>query len=133
MAAVMNENLNPADLGQALEQALTIYSSEITARIDAAGEESMEKIVRLSKANAPTGRRGKFKRFITMSAIKTTDGTTRYIWHVKSPEHRLAHLLANGHATLDGGRTKADPFLKNAVDAVLPEYQAAVEEAIRSG
>lgn len=129
----MNENLNPADLGQALEQALTIYSSEITARIDAAGEESMEKIVRLSKANAPTGRRGKFKRFITMSAIKNTDGTTRYVWHVKSPEYRLAHLLANGHATLDGGRTKADPFLKNAVDAVLPEYQAAVEEAIRSG
>lgn len=133
MAAVMNKNLNPADLGQALEQALTIYSSEITARIDAAGEESMEKIVHLSKANAPTGRRGKFKRFITMSAIKNTDGTTRYVWHVKSPEYRLAHLLANGHATLDGGRTKADPFLKNAVDAVLPEYQAAVEEAIRSG
>lgn len=129
----MTENLNPADLGQALEQALTIYSSEITARIDAAGEESMEKIVWLSKANAPTGRRGKFKRFITMSAIKTTDGTTRYVWHVKPPEYRLAHLLANGHATLDGGRTKADPFLKNAVDAVLPEYQAAVEEAIRSG
>lgn len=129
----MNENLNPPDLGQALEQALTIYSSEITARIDAAGEESMEKIVRLSKANAPTGRRGKFKRFITMSAVKTTDGTTRFVWHVKPPEHRLAHLLANGHATLAGGRTKADPFLKNAVDAVLPEYQAAVEEAIRSG
>lgn len=133
MAAVMTENLNPPDLGRALEQALTIYSSEITVRIDAAGEESMEKIVRLSRANAPTGRRGKFKRFITMSAIKTTDGTTRYVWHVKSPEHRLAHLLANGHATPDGGRTKADPFLKNAVDAVLPEYQAAVEEAIRSG
>lgn len=133
MAAVMNRNLNPADLGLALEQELTVYSSEITARIDAVGEKSMEKIVRLSKANAPTGRRGKFKRFITMSAVKTTDGTTRYVWHVKSPEYRLAHLLANGHATLNGGRTKADPFLKNAVDAVLPEYQAAVEEAIRSG
>ena len=133
MAAVMNKNLNPADLGQALEHALTIYSSEIIARVDAVGEKSMGKIVRLSKANAPTGRRGKFKRFITMTAIKTTDGTTRFVWHVKSPEYRLAHLLANGHATLNGGRTKADPFLKNAVDAVLPEYQAAVEEAIRSG
>lgn len=55
MAAVMNKNLNPADLGQALEQALTIYSSEITARIDAAGEESMEKLSDCPRRMHPPG------------------------------------------------------------------------------
>ena len=45
--------------------------------------------------------------------------------------HRLTHLLVHGHATRNGGRTKANPFLKNALDAVLPEYERAVEEAVK--
>ena len=40
-------------------------------------------------------------------------------------------LEDDGHATKDGKRTKANPFLKNAIDQVLPEYEAAVEEAIK--
>ena len=55
----------------------------------------------------------------------------RYIWYVKAPDHRLTHLLVHGHATRNGGRTKANPFLKNALDDVLPEYERAVEEAVK--
>ena len=59
-------------------------------------------------------------------------GTKKYIWHVKAPDHRLTHLLVHGHATRNGGRTKADPFLQNALDTVLPEYETAVKEAVQS-
>ena len=56
---------------------------------------------------------------------------TRHIWYVKAPDHRLTHLLVHGHATRNGGRTKPDPFLHNALADVLPEYEKAVEEAVK--
>jgi hypothetical protein len=59
-------------------------------------------------------------------------GQKRFIWHVKAPDYRLTHLLVKGHATKDGGRTKANPFLQNALDQVLPEYEKEVEEAVKS-
>ena len=53
------------------------------------------------------------------------------MWYVKAPDHRLTHLLVRGHATKDGGRTKADPFLENALDVVLPEYEQNAREAVK--
>lgn len=126
-----NRGTNPADLGRDLGRILSTYSQEVTDRVNEAGQQSMRKIVRLSKANAPVGERGAFKRHIAMAEVPAARGAKRYVWHVKAPEYRLAHLLAHGHATVNGGRTRADPFLRNAVNAVLPEYEAAVEEAIR--
>lgn len=128
----MSSGTKPADLGRDLDRVLSTYSREVTERINDAGKQSMRKIVRLSKANAPVGARGAFKRNIAMAEVPDQRGAKRYVWHVKSPEYRLAHLLAHGHATKDGGRTRADPFLRNAVNAVLPEYEAAVEEAVRN-
>ena len=67
-----------------------------------------------------------------MQDHKSARGSS-YIWYVRAPAHRLTHLLVHGHATKDGGRTKGDPFLKNALDEVLPEYEQRVEEAIKNG
>lgn len=127
----MAKHLKPGDLGAAIEQELTIYHAEVVEKLDAAGEEAMKKLVKLTKAAAPTGERKSFKRNISSKVLrKTNRGSTR-VWYVKPPDHRLTHLLAHGHATKDGGRTKADPFLKNALGTVLPEYEKNAEEAIK--
>ena len=91
----------------------------------------MKKLVKRTKASAPVGERGKFKKAIAMKEEDAGNGSKKFIWYVKPPEHRLTHLLVHGHATKDGGRTKANPFLKNEVDVVLPEYEQAVEEVIK--
>lgn len=59
-------------------------------------------------------------------------GVFSYVWHVKAPDYRLTHLLVHGHATKDGGRTKGNPFLANALAQVLPEYERKVEEVLRN-
>lgn len=127
----MAKSIRPNQLATALQEQLVIYSKEVQEGVNEAGRTAMKKMVKLTKASAPVGERGKFKRAITMTEESTGIGDKRFTWHVKAPEHRLAHLLVHGHATKDGGRTKADPFLKNAVDTVLPEYEQAVEEAIQ--
>jgi len=129
----MAKTIKPEELSEAIKQELTMYSKLVTEGVDAAGLESIKKLVKLTKATAPVGNRGSFKRNITSKEIANPIGTKTYVWGVKAPDYRLTHLLVHGHATKDGGRTKADPFLANALDQVLPEYERRVEEVIKNG
>lgn len=128
----MSRLIKVADLGTAIEQELTVYHQEVNEAIDAAGAKAVKVLVRQTKATAPVGARGTFKRNISSKVLtKGMNGST-YVWYVKPPDHRLTHLLVHGHATVKGGRTRANPFLKNALNTVLPEYERAVKEALKS-
>lgn len=120
-------------LGDAITRELTMYHQDVTDRVDRISEASTKQLVKLTRATAPVGARGSFRKNISSKRlVKRKTGST-YVWYVKAPDHRLTHLLAHGHATKDGGRTKADPFLQNAVDQVLPEYEAAIERTLKNG
>lgn len=121
----------PGDLGAALANELTMYAQDVEKAVDAAGERAMQKLVRITKATAPKGKRGQFRRKITWTAQRGRLGTRTFVWHVKAPDHRLVHLVVHGHATKDGGRTKGNSFLQDALDQVLPEYEREVEEAVK--
>ena len=127
----MANTVSLENLGEAIEQELTIYAEEVQEGVEAAAAASMKKLVKLTRATAPVGARGSFKKNITSTKKKLGPREVLQIWHVKAPDARLTHLLVNGHATKDGGRTKADPFLQNALNQVLPEYEREIEEAIR--
>lgn len=127
----MAKSIKPGDLGAAISQELTIYHGEIVEQLDTAGDAAAKKLVKLTKSTAPKGARGSFQRSISCKRLKGDKRGSTYVWFVKPPDHRLTHLLVHGHATKDGGRTKADPFLKKALDVVLPEYEEAVKEAIK--
>ena len=53
-----------------------------------------------------------------------------WAWYVKPPDHRLTHLLVHGHVTKDGGRTKGDPFLENAVDSAVDWFEDNLERML---
>lgn len=127
----MAKDVKPGDLGAAIEQELTIYHADVVEQLDKAGAAAVKKLVKLTKASAPEGARGSYKRNIAGKLLKRDENGSTYVWYVKPPDHRLTHLLVRSHATKDGGRTKANPFLKDAVDTVLPEYEKAVEEATK--
>lgn len=128
----MAKSVKPGDLGTVIGQELTTYHQNVIDAVNAAGEKAVKSLVKKTKATAPVGERGSFKKSIASKVEKGKRGN-RYIWHVKAPDYRLTHLLAHGHATRDGGRTKADPFLANAVAEVIPEYEKEVEEAVKNG
>lgn len=127
----MAKTIKPADLGDAIQRELTTYSKGVAERVNAAGKTAAEKLRKLTKATAPVAS-GDFRKHIAVKEVDAGHGTKKYIWHVKAPDHRLTHLLVHGHATKNGGRTKGDPFLKNALETVLPEYEQAVKEAVQN-
>lgn len=127
----MSKAIKPSALASAIQKELTIYSEDVTSKVNAAGDAAAKKLKKLTKASAPVAS-GSFKRNIAIKEeTNPATGMKQFIWHVKTPDARLTHLLVHGHATKNGGRTKPDPFLKNALDQVLPEYEKAVEEALK--
>ena len=129
------------NLGSQMEQTLTIYSEDINEKLRQLTTESMKQLVKETKATAPIGKRnGQYKKQIAADYTgtrRTARGIrgqkVNAIWYVKAPDYRLTHLLVNGHATKDGGRTNANPFLRNAVDRIVPDYEQKVEEVLSGG
>lgn len=128
----MSKKIKPTDLGAAISEELTVYHKGVIERVNECGREAIQKLVKLTKAKAPKGIRGSYKRNITSQEAEAGNGMKSFTWYVKAPDHRLTHLLVHGHATKDGGRTKSDPFLANALDQVLPDYEKDIEEAVKN-
>lgn len=126
----MSKTVKPEDLGKAIQAELKLYSERVVQRANEAGRTSANKLKKLTKATAPVAS-GSFRKNIAVKEVDAGHGMKKYIWHVKAPDHRLTHLLVHGHATRNGGRTKADPFLTNALNTVLPEFEKAMEEATK--
>lgn len=129
----MAKTIKPTDIGKAIEQELTTYHRDVIDRINQAGEEAAKALVKKTKATAPK-KSGAFRKAITCQETeRTAVGDKTFTWGAKAPHHRLTHLLVKGHAKTNGGRVPGDPFLENALDEVLPEYERKVEEALKDG
>ena len=128
----MAKPIRPANLGDAIAEELTIYSQAVTEEVNRLSEEAVKTLVKKTKATAPEAS-GSFKRNIASKLLEKGDRGDTFVWYVRDPDHRLTHLLVHGHATRRGGRTKANPFLQNALDEVLPDYERAIEEAVKNG
>lgn len=125
----MAKTIKPGDLGAAIQQELETYHGDVIRRINTASDAAVKALVKKTKANAPK-QTGSFRKNIAGKVLTKGNRGDKYVWYVKAPDHRLTHLLVHGHAKTNGGRVKGDPFLEDALNEVLPEYETAVEEAI---
>ena len=114
-----------------LNDILTEYTSEITTAVKAETEKAMKDLVKETKATAPKNRPKYFKAITSDTAYENARELVKR-WYVKAPEHRLTHLLNNGHQTRKGGRVEGTGFLSDAVEKVEKKYIQAVKEAIEN-
>lgn len=129
----MAKSVKPSALGAAIAQELTVYHQDVTEKVKKLTEKAAKDLVKKTKATAPTRHRGSFKANISSKKVRESVNGVTHTWYVKAPDYRLTHLLVHGHATRDGGRTRANPFLANALGEVLPDYENDVKEAIKNG
>lgn len=124
--------IGPSELSEALQAELRLYHANVISKVNAAGEKAIKALVKKTKATAPK-RLGDFRKAITYTTeTNRATGDTEFVWGAKAPHYRLTHLLVHGHAKQNGGRVPRDPFLANALDEVLPEYEREVEEALEN-
>lgn len=125
--------LTPGDLiGQALTAELEKYHQEVIDGVNTASKNAADKLTKKLKATAPKDR-GNYAKSIGHTSTKNALGNASYTVGAKGSQGRLTHLLVHGHATNKGGRTKGNPFFKNAVDEVLPEYENEVKQVLEGG
>ena len=121
-------------LADAIEKELTIYSKEITEGVKREAKESAKKLVKRTKETAPVGKRSKhYRDNIKSRKLEETDRGATYQWYVDGSDYRLSHLLENGHANRDGGRTEGTHFISKAADPIIEEYEKLIEEVCKNG
>lgn len=125
-------SITPDKLAKALGEQLTLYHEDILERLREVTRETTVKLVRKTRQTAPK-QTGEFSKHISgdFRGLARGISTVEAVWYVKPPHHRLTHLLVNGHQKADGGRVDGDPFLADALDELLPEFEQAIEEAIK--
>ena len=77
-------------------------------------------------------RTGEHKKHISNKKVKETSTSAVYVWHVKDPEYRLTHLIANGHAKRNGGRVKGNFPLAKDVENAEVKFVKGVKEIIEN-
>lgn len=126
----MSKTIKPTDLGAAISAELTLYHEDVVEKVNSAGASAIAQLVKKTKEKAPV-ETGDFRKSLTSKEVPAAHGMKNYILYAKAPHHRVFHLLVHGHAKKGGGRVSGNPFLQNAIDEVLPEYEQQVEEALK--
>ncbi len=123
-------SIDPSKLSSEIQHQLRLYHQDVVTKLNAVGLKAINRLVNITKRTAPE-LSGQYRKSLTHTAeMNYATGDKQYIWGAKAPHYRLTHLLVDGHLGPDGRRVPGDPFLKNALDTVLPEYEAAVEEVL---
>ena len=126
-----NDKITIDDLADAINERMTVYQSDTARKVLKVTKNTMKRFVKITKQTAPR-RTGKFAKAIRSTVEDNGVVGSKGVWYVGGKEYRLTHLLVNGHQLRQGGRTKGDPFLENALESVADEYIKGIEEAVKN-
>lgn len=117
------------DFLESVQGELDEYVSEVTEQTQKAVKTVARKTVQEVKRGSPV-RYGYYKKNWVQSTLYEGDHGITISIHNKE-HYRLTHLLENGHAKVNGGRTKAFPHIAPAEKFAQRELQREIETKIK--
>ena len=128
----MNDiEVRPDQLDDAIGEIFRAFDTDVVRGMKAAAKEAIRKCADEIKAHITFDERtGKYVRSMATKKTSDTAHGIEYVWSVKAPEHRLAHLLENGHVSRSGGRVKAYPHIVFGETVANAYFTKKVQEVI---
>ena len=118
----MSKNsISVTKLSSEIQKILQKNAGRITDKIKVLSKETTKDLTKDTKKDSPV-RTGKHKKHISNKKVKETSTSVVYVWHVKDPEYRLTHLIANGHAKRNGGRVEGNFPLADDVEKAETKF-----------
>ena len=127
----MSETISADGLADAVSDTLQQYSDGVIDGIKEAEDVTAKECKKNLEADSPVGATGKYKKGWKVTVTVNTPLEKHTVIHNK--QAGLTHLLENGHATRNGGRTRAFPHIKPNEEKANAAFEKRVEEVIRNG
>ena len=127
------DNTNIDGLADLITEYMSNYSQEVIdgvkKAIDVVSKECNEEIKNHITFKEPTGR---YVKSFRLKKSFEDNYNKRVTWYVANGEYRLTHLLENGHALNQGGRSKAYPHIKYGEELAQRRMEELAKEAIEN-
>lgn len=124
-------SISVTKLSSEIQKTLQKNAGRITDKVKVLAKETTSDLTKDTKKDSPV-KTGEHKKHISNKKVKETSTSAVYVWHVKNPEYRLTHLIANGHAKRNGGRVKGNFPLAKDVEKAEIKFVKGVKEIIEN-
>ena len=125
----MSRTVSIDDMADAINELLEEYSDMATDEMKSAVQKSTKFVKEEISANAPR-QTGAYAKSWTSKKTEENSTSVQYTVYSKN-KYQLAHLLENGHALRNGGRTKAYPHIAPAEKAGESYLENLIGEALK--
>lgn len=132
----MSKAIKAENLDKELQEYLTQYKEDIDEEViettNTVIKEAKQELIQTSPRSGIARNTKYYKGWAIKNGIKTRtvqNKYTRVIWN--KTNYQLTHLLEFGHATRNGGRTKAQPHIRPVEEKYGQEFVDLLKTKIR--
>lgn len=124
----MVKKINPNDLTLTISAMLSEYADDVIEEVKEAVDDVAKEAQKIVKSKAPV-KTGKYKRSIKVrTSYESLTELRKTIY--SNGNSGLTHLLENGHAKVNGGRTRAFPHWKYGDEYIKKELPKRIQKKI---
>lgn len=124
----MVKKINPNDLTLTISAMLSEYADDVIEDVKEAVDDVAKEAQKIVKSKAPV-KTGKYKRSIKVkTSYESLTELRKTIY--SNGNSGLTHLLENGHAKVNGGRTRAFPHWKYGDEYIKKELPKRIQKKI---
>lgn len=126
----MADTVSADNFAAAITATLEEYAGLVDADLDVAIQKTAKGAVKKVAKGGDFGGTGAYRKSIAQKVLKGNRLVRRRVVYAKAPYHRLTHLLEFGHATANGGRTRAFPHWEPADQQAADDFLQTLKEEL---